>query len=227
MSRGAQSSPASNRSRLGRGGASTCRRLDASLATTFRARTLLVAIIAFLFSCLPIALGPHAFHQLGRVERAGQAKETARVTKEMIAAYYGRGPEHSYFRGCSTGGRQAMMESQRYPDDFDGIISACPDVKPAASTLLKVWVSRVNAGPDGENLVAPADIPLIAEAVYDACDSLDGLEDGLISDPRTCRFDPATLLCKDGSDGRLFDAGTKLMCWARCMKAGRIRRAGS
>ncbi len=124
--------------------------------------------------------------------------ETARVTKEVIEAYYGQAPEKSYFRGCSTGGRQAMMEAQRYPDDFDGIISECPHPKTGATALLGAWVSKVNTGPDGENLIAPADIPLIAEAVYDACDSLDGLKDGLISDPRTCRFDPATLLCRDG-----------------------------
>ena len=121
--------------------------------------------------------------------------ETARVTKELIDAFYGRGPVLSYFGGCSGAGRQAHMEAWRYPDEFDGIISSCPWINPLESVTLATWVARANAGPDGENLITTAEIPMIEEAVYATCDALDGLEDGLLSDPRTCTFDPAVLAC--------------------------------
>jgi feruloyl esterase len=61
-----------------------------------------------------------------------------------------------------------------------------------------VWIARANTGPDGSNLITAAELPMIEEAVYAACDAADGLEDGLLSDPRTCSFDPATLACNDG-----------------------------
>lgn len=123
--------------------------------------------------------------------------ETARVTKLIIEAFYGRGPEHSYFQGCSTGGRQAVMEAWRYPDDFDGIISHDPVLDQTGIALLQAWLAQINTGPDGKNIVTAADAQLVEEAVYEACDPLDGLEDGLISDPRTCHFDPATLACQE------------------------------
>ena len=122
--------------------------------------------------------------------------ETARVTKAIIEAFYGRAPEWSYFQGCSTGGRQALMEALRYPDDFDGVISGCPHPKATGTNLQGAWIARANTGPDGRNLITPSDVPLVKEAVYEACDSLDGLDDGLVSDPLACRFDPATLVCE-------------------------------
>lgn len=122
--------------------------------------------------------------------------ETARVTKVIIEAFYGRPPEWSYFQGCSTGGRQALMEALRYPDDFDGLVSGCPHPKATGTDIQGAWIARANTGPDGRNLITPADVPLVREAVYEACDAVDGLEDGLISDPLACRFDPATLACE-------------------------------
>lgn len=122
--------------------------------------------------------------------------ETARVTKSLGEAFYGQGPEQSYFAGCSNGGRQGVMEALRYPDDFDGIISGCPHPKTGGTAMLGAWLARKNTGPDGKNLITPTEVQLVKEAVYDTCDSLDGLEDGLISDPRACQFDPATLACR-------------------------------
>jgi feruloyl esterase len=119
------------------------------------------------------------------------------VAKELVAAYYGKAPEKSYFAGCSTGGRQANMEAWKYPEDFDGIISGAP-VLNYTSLLLPAWIAQANTGSDGKNLITPVEVQLVEEAVYEACDSLDGLEDGLISDPRACRFDPETLACEDG-----------------------------
>ena len=126
--------------------------------------------------------------------------ETARVTKAVIGAFYGRPPEWSYFDGCSNGGRQAVMEALRYPDDFDGLISEAPHPKVTGTALLGAWLARVNTGPDGQNLITPTDLEIVRQAVYAACDHVDGLEDGLISDPRDCRFDPAGLLCAEGRD---------------------------
>ena len=110
--------------------------------------------------------------------------ETARVSKEVIAAYYGRAPEKSYFAGCSTGGRQANMEAWKYPEDFDGIISGCP------SLLCLAMGHGMGLERQGQHrarmarpVLAFAKLPMIVEAVYDACAG----EDGLIEDPGQCR----------------------------------------
>ena len=121
--------------------------------------------------------------------------ETARVTKAVIEAYYGRSPVHSYFQGCSTGGRQANMAAWRYPEDFDGIVSGCPDLDRAGQTTYAAWLAAANHGSTGKNLITSVEAALVKNAVYDACDGLDGLEDGLISDPPACTFDPAILMC--------------------------------
>ena len=127
--------------------------------------------------------------------------ETARVTKTLIEAFYGVKPERSYFGGCSGGGRQAVMEALRYPEDFDGIISGCPWLDAVGQSTFNVWVAEANTAPDGRNLITPSELPLVREAVYSVCDALDGLEDGLISNPRACRFDPATLACEGDETG--------------------------
>jgi len=124
--------------------------------------------------------------------------ETARVTKSIIEAFYEQQPAFSYFGGCSNGGRQGVMQALRYPEDFDGIISFDPALNLGKGLLKGPWLARVNSGPDGSDLIAATEARLLEEAVYDACDSLDGLDDGLISDPRLCDFDPAALLCEEG-----------------------------
>ena len=122
--------------------------------------------------------------------------ETARVAKEVIAAYYGRSPEKSYFAGCSNGGRQANMEAWKYPEDFDGIISGCPSLYSWRSNTAWAWNVKANTGPDGKNVLAFSKLSMIAKAVYDVCAG----EDGLIEDPGQCGFKPASLECK-GADG--------------------------
>ena len=124
---------------------------------------------------------------------------TAATAKQLIAAYYGRPQAKSYFAGCSTGGRQANMAASRYPEDFDGIISGAPALDyPGLVGTLFAWLVQANTGPDGKDILSPAEVGLVREAVYAACDAKDGLEDGLISDPRACDFDPAALQCKAG-----------------------------
>ncbi|KAA6476719.1 tannase/feruloyl esterase family alpha/beta hydrolase [Agrobacterium rhizogenes] len=121
---------------------------------------------------------------------------TTVTAKKLIEAYYGHGPSHSYFNGCSDGGREALMEAQRYPDDFDGIIAGAPAMNfQVQNGLYHAWQARSNTGADGKAILTAARLPLLHKAVVAACDVLDGQVDGLISDPLKCHFDPGTLLC--------------------------------
>jgi feruloyl esterase len=117
-------------------------------------------------------------------------------SKAIIAAFYGRAPRYSYWDGCSGGGRQGLMEAQRYPEDFDGIIAgAAANYKihmNAWKMALQVALSK-NPG----SLVATAKRNVLNQAVLAACDALDGVKDGLLTDPLKCHFDPATLLCRE------------------------------
>src|SRR5579863_901628 len=118
--------------------------------------------------------------------------------KAIIHAYYGDGPTHSYFASCSNGGRQALMEAQRFPDDYDGIIAGAP---------ANYWTHLLAAGiwdmqallVDPAAYIPASKVPAIGAAALAACDAKDGVGDGIINDPRECGFDPAVLLC-DGAE---------------------------
>jgi Tannase and feruloyl esterase len=118
--------------------------------------------------------------------------------KELAAGFYGRAAQHAYFNGCSNGGRQALMEVQRYPTDFDGIIAG----DPATGTPMQVGRALVfqKLLASSESYLTIEKVELLSKATLEACDATDGLKDGLISDPSKCRFKPETLLCK-GADG--------------------------
>ena len=116
-------------------------------------------------------------------------------SKVIINAFYGRAPQYSYWNGCSTGGRQGLKEAQKYPNDFDGIIAGAP----ANRTAMSLWVAAAVLK-DKASYIPASKYPVIHEAVLNACDSLDGVKDGLLEDPRQCKFDPKVLLCK-GDDG--------------------------
>ncbi|MFT4184028.1 MAG: tannase/feruloyl esterase family alpha/beta hydrolase [Rhizobium sp.] len=121
---------------------------------------------------------------------------TALAAKMLIKAYYGHDADRSYFNGCSDGGREALMEAQRYPTDFDGIIAGAPAMNfQVQNGLYHAWQARSNTGQDGKAILTAARLPLLHKAVVAACDGLDGQVDGLISDPLKCHFDPKTLLC--------------------------------
>lgn len=128
---------------------------------------------------------------------------TAVVARQIIKTYYGNGPRYSYWVGCSTGGRQGLMEAQRYPEDFDGYVIGAPVLKISHEQLRGIWNAQaVSSGP---GMIAVAKLPMLAEAVYRKCDGVDGLPDGVIDDPRRCPFDPARDLPKcpvdaDGAD---------------------------
>jgi len=114
--------------------------------------------------------------------------------KAVIRAFYGNGPRLSYWNGCSTGGRQGLKEAQKFPDDFDGIIAGAP----ANRTAFALWVAFATLK-DPASYIPASKYPMIHQAVLEACDSIDGVKDGLIEDPTRCKFDPKVLLCK-GAD---------------------------
>jgi feruloyl esterase len=125
--------------------------------------------------------------------------ETTAFAKPVIDAFYSAAPKISFFNGCSTGGRQAITEAQRYPNDFDAIVAGASAWDGMRMHALRVAVSqRINSSADG--VIPPAKLPMIHAAVLSACDALDGVKDGVIENPLQCDFDYAKLACK-GADG--------------------------
>ncbi len=124
--------------------------------------------------------------------------EMTRAAKAVIAAFYGRHPERSLFASCSTGGRQALMEAYRYPGDYDGISSMAPANPMVPLMVSSLWTGNATLK-DAASHVPPAKLAVVHQAAVRACDTDDGVKDGIISAPERCRFDPAVLLCK-GAD---------------------------
>lgn len=121
--------------------------------------------------------------------------ETASVSKAIIAAYYGRGPRYSYFDSGSNGGRAALMEAQRYPEDYDGILAGAPALDGTNTIATAAWMQQIMLK-DPKNYIPASKLPAITAAALAACDGADGVKDGLIDDPRACNFQPESLLCK-------------------------------
>jgi feruloyl esterase len=118
--------------------------------------------------------------------------------KLLIEAFYGNPARMSYWNGCSTGGRQGLKEAQRFPDDYDGIIAGAPANPRTHLAFGTMWIAHANLK-DPASYIPPAKYPAIHQAVLNACDALDGLKDGLITDPTRCHFDPQVIACK-GAD---------------------------
>jgi feruloyl esterase len=123
--------------------------------------------------------------------------EMAVHSKSIIQAFYSRGPRLSYYQGCSTGGRQGMMEAQRYPEDFDAIIAGAPVYNVVHLNVSQVSL-QVGMLKEPAKIMPQAKVRLFADAVVAACDEKDGVKDSIVSEPRMCKFDPMVLLCKDG-----------------------------
>ena len=117
-------------------------------------------------------------------------------SKALIDAFYGSAPKYSYWNGCSAGGRQALMEAQRFPADFDGIIAGSPGSDWAGRSAQAVRINQILES-DAAKLT-PTHVQALHTAVVAACDANDGLKDGLISKPESCKFDPKTIQCKNG-----------------------------
>jgi hypothetical protein len=123
---------------------------------------------------------------------------TAVTAKSITAEYYGRPVAYSYWNSCSNGGRQGLIEAQRFPDDFDGIVANAPWVDQTGFTVGAMWNHRALR----EAPVTAGKMAFVADRVMAVCDTVDGLEDGLIDDPRACDFDPArdVPVCRAGTD---------------------------
>jgi tannase/feruloyl esterase len=131
--------------------------------------------------------------------------EMTRVAKAVLAAYYGKQPEHSFFASCSNGGRQALMEAQRYPEDYDGILAGAP--ANSWTHLLTNALGNAQAlAAESGSYIPPGKLPAIAHAVNAACDAEDGVLDGVLNDPRQCHFEPASLQCKDSETSECLTA---------------------
>lgn len=126
----------------------------------------------------------------------------AAASKVIVSDFYGKAPLKSYFNGCSTGGRQAMVEAQRFPHNFDGIIAGAPVLNEIGDgTLHLLWSARANLGVDGRPILSSKKLPMIRKSVLAACDKIDGVEDDILQDPRRCTWKPSNIQCRgDGAD---------------------------
>jgi pimeloyl-ACP methyl ester carboxylesterase len=135
---------------------------------------------------------------------------TSIQAKAIIAAYYGKSPKRAYFIGCSDGGREALMEAQRYPQDFRGIVAGAPANYWTHLQFKGLWDERAATSPGA--FIPPAKLKILQDASLAACDSLDGLKDGLIENPQLCHFKPQVVQCK-GEDA------------ANCLTAAQVQAA--
>jgi hypothetical protein len=133
---------------------------------------------------LRVAFGYASEHQL------------AQLGKAVVAAYYGTPPSHSYFDGCSDGGREALMLAERYPHDFDGIVAGSPGIDYRNLGTLFPWFARANTDSEGHQILSSEKLPALHAAVMKACAN----SHGVIVDPRTCTFNPASIQCPTGTD---------------------------
>jgi feruloyl esterase len=125
--------------------------------------------------------------------------ETTVKSKAIIAAFYGDQPKLSYFNGCSAGGRQALKEAQKYPEDFNAIIAGSPGTNWTGRSFQAGWIALANLK-DEASRIPPAKFAAIHAAALEQCDALDGVKDGIIDEPTKCKFDPKSIQCKD-ADG--------------------------
>jgi hypothetical protein len=133
----------------------------------------------------------------GQIDFAYRATHVVTLAaKAILEKYYATEPSKSYFMGCSTGGFQAMVEAQRFPWDFQGIVAGAPDIDESDLALRGLWVKRHFLGDDGKPVFSDADIQLLHQAVLAKCDMDDGVKDGIVGAPYRCNFDPAELTCK-------------------------------
>ena len=141
--------------------------------------------------------------QQARLDYAYQAiGKVASVSKQLVFSAYKKAPAHSYFMGCSNGGRSALMAAQRYPLEFDGVIAANPGFRLSRAAIAEQWdnwqlmnIALKNAAGDKifANALTQEDLDKLSKAVLDKCDALDGLKDGIIGAWEHCEFDPSGL----------------------------------
>lgn len=123
--------------------------------------------------------------------------ESIAAAKTLAARFYGKPATYAYFSGCSTGGHQGLMEAQRYPADFNGILAGDPGNNRTNLNFGFLWQFLANhpAEDNDHAILSPDDLKLVNQAAMEKCDALDGVRDGVITDPRQCNFNPAALRC--------------------------------
>jgi feruloyl esterase len=123
------------------------------------------------------------------------------ASKAVIEGHYGRAADKSFFFGCSNGGREALHEAQRYPADFDAIVAGAPALDfPGVAAAFAQITAKMFPDPTATHaVVTPADRQLLRAAIEKRCDARDGVTDGVLQDPTTCDFDPASLACAPGA----------------------------
>ena len=126
--------------------------------------------------------------------------ELAVTGKALTRAFYESEPQHSYWNGCSAGGRQGLKAAQMYPEHFDGIVAGAPGLMWTGRATQAIWIAQA-ARASEDSALPPEKFGLIHDAVLAACDTLDGAKDGVLEDPRQCDFDPAALACPAGGHG--------------------------
>lgn len=121
--------------------------------------------------------------------------------RALVAKYYNQAPKFAYYSNCSEVGREGMMEAQRFPEDFNGVVAGCAPLNKTINTgLYLAWNILANNGSDGNSIITTDKLPILHKAVVAQCDAADGLKDGLISDPLACHPDLAAVECKPGQD---------------------------
>ena len=128
---------------------------------------------------------------------------TSAVAKQIVTTYYGRPLSHAYFSGCSDGGRESLMEAQRFPDDFDGWVVGAPGNDFTGVMTYLLHLAQVGASMDP---LASSQLQALTKAALAHCDAADGIADGVIENPLQCDFDPQELQCKGAPDGRCLSA---------------------
>lgn len=156
------------------------------------------------------AVGTDARWALGHPEKVidfgyRAIHEMTQIGKTLIKAFYGNPAQHAYFAACSNGGRQALMEAQRFPADYDGILAGAP-ANFWTHLLTKALADAQATTLDPASYIPSSKLPALARAVNAACDAQDGVTDGVLNDPRQCKFDPASLLCKAGDSNECLTA---------------------
>jgi feruloyl esterase len=146
------------------------------------------------------------------------------AAKSIVTAFHGSGPKLSYFNGCSTGGRQALIEAQRYPNDFDGIIAGAAANPKAHLDAWRIWMAQAMLK-DKDSFIPTSKHAMIHQAVLAKCDALDGVKDGLIEDPTQCHFDPQSLQCR-GADAPTCLTGAQVDAARVVMSPVKNRRTG-
>jgi feruloyl esterase len=119
------------------------------------------------------------------------------LAKRAVNAYYGTSARYAYWNGCSAGGRQALQEAQRFPEDFDGIIAGAPGFDWTGRAAQAVRIAKILEANEAARLDAAAR-QLVHERVLAACDAIDGVKDGLLENPERCGFDPGSIECQGG-----------------------------